>query len=118
MLSPTIGVMLFGGEFARLGVEYRYAMGIGASLMAGWTVLLIWGSLKPIERRDLLIITVFPVVTGIVASTFYGISLHVIELRRTMPLLVHLGFVSLLYLYSYSKSRRNDKECITSQSSR
>jgi hypothetical protein len=109
MLSPSIGAMLFGGEFARLGVEYRYAMGIGASLMAGWTVLLLWGSVKPIERRDLLIITVFPVVTGIVASTFYGISQHIIEIRRTMPLLVHLGFVSVLYLYSYGKSRSNDK---------
>ena len=74
MLSPNIGTMLFGGEFARLGVEYRYAMGIGAALMAGWTVLLLWGSVKPIERRDLLVITIFPVVTGIVASTVYGIA--------------------------------------------
>ena len=109
MLSPNIGTMLFGGEFARLGVEYRYAMGIGAALMAGWTILLLWGSVKPIERRDLLVITIFPVVTGIVVSTIYGISQHVIEIRRTIPLLVHLGFVSVLYLYSYYKSRSNEK---------
>ena len=109
MLSPSVGTMLFGGEFARLGVEYRYAMGIGAALMAGWTVLLVWGSFKPIERRDLLLITICPVVMGIVASTIYGISHHVLELRRTVPLLVHLGFVSVLYLYSYGKSRSNDK---------
>ncbi len=25
--------------------------------MAGWTVLLAWGALKPIERRDILLIT-------------------------------------------------------------
>ena len=110
MLSPNIGTMLFGGEFARLGVEYRYAMGIGAALMAGWTVLLLWGSFKPIERRDLLVITIFPVVTGIVASTIYGISQHVIETSRTIPLLVHLGFVSVLYLYSYVKSKTNDNK--------
>lgn len=109
MLSPRVGTMLFGGDFGRLGVEYRYAMGIGASLMAGWTALLLWGSIKPVERRDLLVMTIFPVVTGIVASTFYGISHNIIELRRTIPLLVHLGFVSILYLYSYSKSRSNDK---------
>jgi len=109
MLSPNIGTMLFGGEFARLGVEYRYAMGIGAALMAGWTVLLLWGSVKPIERRDLLVITIFPVVTGIVASTIYGISQLVIEMQRAIPLLVHLGFVSVLYLYSYGKSRSNDR---------
>jgi len=110
MLSPRIGTALFGGEFAQLGVEYRYAMGIGASLMVGWTVLLLWGAVKPVERRDLLIITIFPVVTGIVASTIYGISQHVIETSRTIPLLVHLGFVSVLYLYSYVKSKTNDNK--------
>ena len=26
----------------RPGVEYRYAMSIGASLMLGWTALLVW----------------------------------------------------------------------------
>jgi len=110
MLLPSVGTLLFGGDFERLGVEYRYAMGIGASLMAGWTVLLVWGSLKPIERRDILIITIFPVVTGIILATLYGIQQHVIELWRSMPLLIHLGFVSALYVYSYGKSRNNDKK--------
>jgi len=110
MLSPGIGTMLFGGEFARVGVDYRYSMGIGASLMAGWTVLLIWGSVKPTERRDLLLITLFPVIAGIIVSTIYGIRQHVMEFGRTIPFLVHLGFLNILYLYSYSKSRSNDKE--------
>ncbi|MGB3211410.1 MAG: hypothetical protein WBB19_11955 [Desulforhopalus sp.] len=39
------------------GPGYRLAMYIGAMFMAGWTVILGWGALKPIERRDLLIIT-------------------------------------------------------------
>lgn len=109
MLSPTVGTMLFGGDFARLGVEYRYAMGIGASLMAGWTILLLWGSVKPVERRDLLVITLVPVVAGIVISTIFGIRHQVIELGRTVPLLVHLGFVSVLYLIAYSRSRSSDR---------
>lgn len=39
------------------GPGYQLAMYVGAMFMAGWTVILIWGALKPIERRDLLIIT-------------------------------------------------------------
>ena len=34
MAFPRIGSALFSGEVSRLGAEYRYAMGIGASLMA------------------------------------------------------------------------------------
>ena len=39
------------------GSDYQLAMYSGAMFMAGWTVLLAWGALKPIERRGLLLIT-------------------------------------------------------------
>ena len=39
------------------GPDYQLAMYGGAMFMAGWTVLLVWGALKPMERRDLLLIT-------------------------------------------------------------
>lgn len=37
-------------------------MMLGTSLMIGWTILLLWGLQKPIERKGTLIITAFPVV--------------------------------------------------------
>ena len=37
-------------------------MMLGTALMIGWTFLLLWGLLKPIERKGTLIITAFPVV--------------------------------------------------------
>jgi hypothetical protein len=39
------------------GSDYQLAMYIGAMFMAGWTVLLAWGAIKPVERRGLLLIT-------------------------------------------------------------
>jgi len=36
------------------GLDYQLAMYGGAMFMAGWAVLLAWGALKPIERRELL----------------------------------------------------------------
>ncbi len=39
------------------GSDYQLAMYIAAMFMAGWTVVLAWGAIKPIERRDLLLIT-------------------------------------------------------------
>ena len=104
MIFPKIGSALFGADSSRLGAEYRYAMGIGASLMAGWTALLLWGAINPIERRDILILTLLPVVTGIIAATVIAVRNRVILLSRAIPLWIHLGLVSILFLVSYGLS--------------
>jgi len=39
------------------GLDYQLAMYVAAMFMTGWAVLLAWGALKPIERRELLLIT-------------------------------------------------------------
>ncbi len=46
-------------------ISYKYQTGTGAFLMLGWTFLLIWAERKPIERKDILLLTVIPVVIGI-----------------------------------------------------
>ncbi|MFX1313110.1 MAG: hypothetical protein ACFFHD_10940 [Promethearchaeota archaeon] len=45
--------------------SYKYQTATGAFLMVGWTVILIWADHKPIERKDILLITAIPVVLGI-----------------------------------------------------
>jgi predicted neutral ceramidase superfamily lipid hydrolase len=101
MLSRRVGVALFGGDSSRNNTEYRYSMGIAASLMAGWTLLLLWGAASPIERRDILLLTVFPVVTGIVFATVIAARRRIVLLSRVIPLWIHLGVVSLLYAIAY-----------------
>jgi hypothetical protein len=101
MVFPRIGSALFGGDSSRLGAEYRYAMGIGASLMAGWTALLVWGAMNPIERRDVLILTLVPVVAGIIAATVIAVRSRLVLLSRVIPLWIHLGFMSILFVVSY-----------------
>lgn len=104
MAFPRIGSALFGGDLTRLGPEYRYAMGIGASLMAGWTALLFWGAINPIERRDILILTLFPVIFGIIAVTVTAVRNRVVLLSRVIPLWIHLGCMSILFVVSYALS--------------
>ena len=55
------------------GIEYRYAMGMGAPLMLGWTILLLWADRKPMERKDILLITLL-VVLGEVATEMFGVD--------------------------------------------
>ena len=101
MLSSRAAAALFGGESSRNSAKHSYAMGIAASLMAGWTLLLLWGAQNPIERRDILLLTVFPVITGIVIATVFAARNHIVLHSRVIPLWIHLGIVSLLYIVSY-----------------
>ena len=55
-------------------ISYKYQTGTGAFLMLGWTILLIWADRKPIERKDILLLTAIPVVLGImVINILYSI---------------------------------------------
>ena len=101
MLFPKVGVALFGGDMSRTGPEYRFAMGIGAALMAGWTALLLWAAASPLERRAVLLLTVFPVVTGIVIATALAARRGVVRVARAIPLWAHLGVVSTFYIVAY-----------------
>jgi len=101
MLSRRIGVALFGGDAALDNMEYRFAWGVGAALMAGWTLLLLWGAASPILRRDILLLTVFPVITGIVLATVMAARRGLVSVARMVPLWIHLGAVSLFYILVY-----------------
>ena len=109
MIFPKLQVYLFGSENFSISPDYRYALLLGASLMLGWTVLLIWGSQKPFERRGLLIITVFPVITGIVFAQIYAVLSGYIILSKIIPIWIHLSLLSAFYLYLYFSSNQSDQ---------
>ena len=54
-------------------LQTRSIMGIGGSLMTGWTILLLWAVRKPIERRTVILITAYPVVLGMFMVSLMGL---------------------------------------------
>ncbi len=62
-MAPTIII-----PYSSNAMNYQYIMGVAASLMFGWTVLLYWASLDPIARRDVMLLTIFPVVLGLILT--------------------------------------------------
>jgi hypothetical protein len=43
--------------FLGSGQDFRFVLSIAGLFMMGWALLLYWGSLKPIERRGILLLT-------------------------------------------------------------
>jgi len=96
---------------ARVGeTEFRYSMGLAASLMFGWTLLLLWGSQRPVERKGILLLTIFPVITGLMASGAYQYATGSFTLAKVLPtMIVGVGLIALLG-FSYFKARSLEHE--------
>ena len=87
------------------GVEYRYALGLGASLMIGWTFLLVWADRRPMERKGVLLLTVFPVITGILLAEIYAVATKLITFEKMLPIGVLLVALIVLLSFSYFNAR-------------
>lgn len=72
LLFPRVFGMLLGSPDFHPDVQTRLIMGIGASLMTGWTCLLLWAVRKPVERRGVILLTAFPVVFGLFIVALVG----------------------------------------------
>jgi hypothetical protein len=105
LLSPDLAKAIFGLNNGSFGEPYLYVSRIAASLMFGWTILLFWADRKPIDRRDILLITIFPVVTGIALSGVFSITSNIIQFEAILPLWIFNAFLIILYLCSYWKAR-------------
>lgn len=84
-----------------LSIDFGYGLRYGAPLMLGWTVLLFWANLKPVERKDILLITIFPVVLGLVIFEIYSIQSGITTLRSTIPTFLLQAALSSMFLFSY-----------------
>ena len=87
------------------GVEYRYALGLGASLMLGWTILLIWADKRPLERKGVLLLTAFPVVLGLLLAELYAVISGIISFERMLPTGIFLLGLITLFSFSYFNAR-------------
>ena len=85
--------------------EYHYAMGMGAPLMFGWTVLLLWADRKPLERRAILPITLL-VVFGEIATQLWGISVGFVPLRAIAPTFAMQAILISLFCFAYFRTGR------------
>ena len=82
MLIPTLAKLLWG--FEDVSGAYQFAMGYGASLMLGWTALLMWAYEKPIERKMVAALTVL-VVYGLVLTELVAVLSGHLEAWRMLP---------------------------------
>ena len=72
LFSPVVFGILTGTPDFDPDLQIRLIMGMGGSLMAGWTLLLLWAVQQPGERRFVILLTAFPVVFGMFVIALIG----------------------------------------------
>ncbi len=73
LIHPQIYGLLTGKPLAPPDLDQRLVMGVAASLMTGWTLLLAWAAANPVERRAVMLLTAVPVIAGLTIVTAIGI---------------------------------------------
>lgn len=97
LLFPKVANLMFGLDASDRGNNFLYVSRIAASLMLGWTFLLVWGSYRPVERRGILLLTVIPVLAGLSIASVLAVRSGFIRLPYMVPLWIFYALIIPLY---------------------
>lgn len=84
-------------------IPYRYAMGLGGSLMLGWTLLLVWADRRPLERRGVLLITNV-VIVGLLVTDISAVQVGFVSPSAMAPLLILQVLLIIVFTGSYVRA--------------
>lgn len=101
LFSPTIANFALQPQPFEISAAYLYVSRVAGALMLGWTVLLFWAQLKPIERADILLITLFPVVTLLVVAAVLVAKSNQISFRNLLPMFILYFVIYCTFIPSY-----------------
>ena len=102
MLSPRFADLLWGLHDP--SGTYRFAMGYGASLMFGWTIMLLWAYRRPVERRAVAAFTVV-VIAGLIVAELGAVRAGVLAVGRMVPTWVLQAVLLTLFVAAFTLRR-------------
>jgi hypothetical protein len=110
MLSPAMARLMWG--FEHPSGSYFFAMGYGASLMFGWTVLLIWAYRRPLERRFVAVLTLL-VIAGLVVTELVAVRRGDLRASRMIPTWGLQAVLAALFGVGYFGSDSTQRQAVS-----
>jgi len=107
MLYPPMAKLIWG--FDKFSDNYFFAMRYGASLMTGWTLVLIWAYKKPLERRFIAVLTII-VIIGLVVTEIFAIANGSININKMIPTWILQIVLLCLFSFSYAITHKISKQ--------
>ncbi len=112
LMIPELDARITGTALTNSALTYSVPTATAAALMWGWTVLLAWAAFKPLERHGVLVITIFPVLTGLMGYRLYGLISAQVDPARNIPILIlQFGLMAIfsfsLWIYHHSETQES-----------
>ena len=107
LIYPALFRVLTGLSDFNPDVHVRLVMGIGASLMTGWTFLLMWAVREPVKRRFVIFLTAVPVVSGMLLLALLG---FLAGNTFSLWIIIKTAILIILMIVSYLLAGRLEKE--------
>ena len=101
MLLPSQASLVWGLD--GLPASFWFAMNYGAALMLGWTVLLVWAALRPMERRFVAPMTAL-VVAGLALAEAASAYNGTVSAAKLAPIWALQTILFVLFATAYVKS--------------
>jgi hypothetical protein len=109
LFSPTIASLVLRPEPFEVSDAYIYVSRVVGGLMLGWTILLFWGQLQPIDRADILFITLFPVATILSIPAVLLIRTDQVSFQNMLPIFLLYVIIYLIYIPSWVWAKKQQK---------
>ncbi len=101
LFSPTVADLVLRPQSYLITPQYLYVSRVAGALMLGWTVLLFWAQRRPVERADILLLTLFPVITILAGAAVLVARSGQIALSNLAPMFILYVILSCTYIPSY-----------------
>lgn len=106
LFSPAVANIILQPQTFPITPIYLYVSRVAGALMSGWTVLLFWAQRKPVERVDILLITLFPVVTILAGAAVLVAKTSQIALSNLAPIFFLYAVLYGTFIPSYVWAKR------------
>jgi len=107
LFCPSVADAVLQPQPFEMSELYLYVSRVAGSLMLGWTILLFWAVLKPIERADILLITLLPVTLLAVAAGLVAKS-NQIPVSNLLPMFALYVVVYCTFIPSYVWAKKQE----------
>ena len=84
--------------------SFQFGLWLGAPVMLGWTLILIWGVRRPVERSGILV-CLLPVLLGYLVVEAVGLQKGIAPLQNVLPTVVIQLIMISLTIISYLVAR-------------
>ena len=115
LLSPPVANAVLQPQPFELSPLYLYVSRVAGALMLGWTVLLFSAQRRPVERADILLITLFPVVALLAGAAIIVARSGQDASANLAPLFILYGVLFCTYVPSYAWAKKQRKNFLVEE---